>query len=182
MSNKEKNLEAGDQVLKGVLRTPLAFVMGGPVGLVVNAAVTAANAKYEIDRENEHKKYLESLKPKHSTFEEVEARHNQRQKLIDEIKESFMSAIKFGRDDCHINSSRNKYCEMSPKVDAPHPEWVWTGDSNIPEDGVSYCLKDFYNIYNKDKNDPSMVKYNLFGTYCYKVNSKPYLVICRMFS
>lgn len=182
MSNKGKNLEARDQVLKGVLRTPLAFVMGGPVGLVVNVIATATGAKYEIDRENEHKKYLESLKPKYLTLEELETRHNQRQKLIDEIEESFVSAIKFGRDDCSIHSVPNRYCEMNIKVDAPHPEHVWIIDSSITRDGVSYCLKDFYDIFNKDKNDSSIVKYNLFGTYCYKVNSKPYLVICRMFS
>ena len=49
---KEKpNLAARDEAINGVLRTPIAFLMGGPAGIIANAAYTALKVHYENEQQ-----------------------------------------------------------------------------------------------------------------------------------
>ena len=61
MRKIDKNLEAQNQIYRGIFRTPLAFLFGGPVGLIANTIFTASKVKDEIEREEKHKEYIESL-------------------------------------------------------------------------------------------------------------------------
>ena len=61
MSNNGKNLEAENELFKGVFRTPLAIMFGGLIGFLYNAIYTGARVNYEINREINHKEYLKSL-------------------------------------------------------------------------------------------------------------------------
>lgn len=182
MEKKEKNLEARNQVLEGVLRTPLALICGGPVGVIVNAVYTAASAKHEIDREEAHKQYLESLKAKPTTEEEWSKERNRKSDIENWLKLKFNDAKELSskeyekREVCY-----DRHCKYSLRIDAPQ-----NVDLNIPSisdsniEGVSYCLDDFYKLFAKDMGNPSIQMLRLGKTeFCYKVPTKPYYVVSR---
>lgn len=103
-----KNLEAIDQGYKGIFRTPFAFLLGGPVGLIANAAYTAYKVNDEIKTEAQHKEYLKSLgSPNQKTlkdfYEERERKKNlEKQKeneMIDYLKNEFIDSEDISFDD-----------------------------------------------------------------------------------
>ena len=191
MAEDEKNLEARDRVLHGVIRAPLSIIVGGPLGFAANVVYTAAAAKHEVDRENKHKAYLETLKPHYPTPEEVEQHQQERTDLEDYINKEFENAKKYGcwkkkgLPQWSMSSDpSSKYCKLTDRLADPCPYTLWikeNGEIIEKGDAISYRLEDFVEIYEKDKDDQSIRKYVLGGDWCYKVNAKPYYVVGRMF-
>ena len=66
-----KNLEAKNEVYKGIVRTPFSILFGGPVGFITNIAYTIYKAKNEIKQENSHKEYINSLYQKTNSYHEI---------------------------------------------------------------------------------------------------------------
>lgn len=65
-----KNLEAKDEIYKGIFRTPFAIIFGGPFGVIINSIYTALSVNHEIVEAENHKKYISSMnKPRKSLRE-----------------------------------------------------------------------------------------------------------------
>lgn len=92
-----KNLEAKDQIYRGIFRMPFAFLFGGPIGIITNTIFTTVKVNGEINRENQHKKYIESIIETSATQKKyIEERKSEDKRIkenkiknIDFLKEEF---------------------------------------------------------------------------------------------
>lgn len=175
---KDSNLEAKNEILKGVIRTPLSF-LGGPIGVLANIIATAASTKYEIDREEEHKIYLESLKHE-PDLDSLKRRSSEARAKLDYLWEAFRDANKYNwPTDTYLNVPYNDYCKQTTiSIIRRQPVAIWLRDG-AKYSGISYCMDDFYDIFMRDSEDPTMEKYLIKNRMCYRVDSKPYFVCCR---
>lgn len=69
-NNERKNLEAINETYKGLIRTPFSFLIGGPVGLVVNTIYSLFKVKHEIKREKEFQGKMANVFAPNSSYEE----------------------------------------------------------------------------------------------------------------
>ena len=87
MTERQKNLEAQNEIYKGLFRMPFAFLSGGPFGLLANAAYSIYKVKMEIGREKAFEEWLDTQFVHEKSYHEkmFEFKENEEKKKNDKI-------------------------------------------------------------------------------------------------
>lgn len=176
-----KNLEAENELFKGLIRTPLAFLVGGPTGLIGNFIFTALKADKEIDRENKHKEYVKAQYKKIKTPDEYRLDENQKKKAkgllynnqINFLKNEFRDS----EDISFAEWSGAKYLtkEVFTYVNRRYRVSIRCGSNFMMDSiGATYLPEDeFIAKYKEDMANNNIIKkYKLYNndvrvTFCY---------------
>lgn len=178
-----KNLEAIDQGYKGIFRTPFAFLLGGPVGLIANAAYTAYKVNDEIKTEARHKEYLKTLvAPNQKTlkefYEERERQKNlEKQKEIEKV-EYLKSEFSDGKDISFDDGFHFRYItdDKFTYKDRYYEAIFHYKDPLFGWRAKYYPIDEFISMYENDKKAGNIIEKNRFynnevrATFGYKTN------------
>jgi len=196
MSKKKKNrnLEAENEVFKGIFRTPFAFLIGGPTGVIANAAYTAFKANDEVKQEEERKKKWDSQfvdveengrKIKEQKRTEEEKKSNERKANIAYLRNEF--------DNCEDISFGEWFkcnCIYHKKIDYNYDLEKQLYRVSIRHTlnesfGANYLqMSEFIEKYKSDlENGIIEKKYRLYSKkayvrFCYKIKNKNYEYYC----
>lgn len=165
--NNKRNLEAYDQAYKGLVRSPFAFLIGGPCGLIINAVYSVIQINDEVQRENAHKKYLEDT----GIYGNPDVFADGRKKLLDERakkQEKSDSQLHYLRDEFDYCEDRSieydcwvKYNSKKPftHADKYYDAIIHTGSSlNDIWKGRYLPEKEFIDNYKRDKASGKIIK------------------------
>ncbi len=181
------NLESKNEIYKGVFRTPFAFLLGGPIGFISNIIFTAYKSKDEIKREEEHKKYIDSIYLKQSTLREYKEKKAKEKKRTNELISNNIEYLKCefrGSKDfsftkgfhvSYLNTkdflNENKFYKARFILNyGIGSENTWVGSY--------YPIDDFIVKYKNDLNAGNILEKNTFynnnvrATYGYKTNNE----------
>ena len=169
MSNNNKNLEAENEIFKGIFRTPFAFLFGGPTGFIANILFTAWMADDEIKRENAHKEKLKEMgvigDP--DIFKVGREVMNNQKKLYNDVKNDQLSYLKKEFNECEDPSFADCFNIRFHKkaTEALHKERHYAasityGDNYIDNTcGASYLPEnEFIEKYKRDRLNGNIIK------------------------
>lgn len=184
---EKKNLEAENELYKGAFRTPFALLVGGPLGVVANAAYTALKVKDEIKREDDHKKFIASIgtdmpTPQQIKHAEQKAEEERKQKKLTDmefLKSEFDNAEDPSFDDFFsLTYDGNGYLKESFRYFG----FLWIDSYHHVGGRTSYLpVPDFIKKYKKCleegaiENKYKFMNDNVMATYCFLSDKKYYL-------
>lgn len=61
MQKENRNVDVESKIVSGIVRTPLSFLMGGPIGVIANILFTASSVNKEKIEENKRKSKKEAM-------------------------------------------------------------------------------------------------------------------------
>ena len=161
-----KNLEAQNEVYKGLFRTPFAFLLGGPFGLAVNTTYTAIKVKNEIKGEIDHKKYLESIVKHTPTLKEYYDKLDKEEKEKEKTQKLLVDFFYLEFQNGHYVNEDEKYFMFSDlkggvfRKDAQSMTFSFSGKN--PMRGIRYRIESFAEQYYKDKLQDNIKEVYIF--------------------
>ncbi len=184
---KNKNLEAENEVFKGMFRTPFAFLIGGPVGVIANTIYTSIKAKEEITQNELHKNFVSSQFQKVQKLDEyLEEKKNNSlsdtlrwKSLIDYLSNEFDNSedISFNDGSSIVFCTKDKL----PKRKNHYRVIIRYGNDIFNSFGADYLPEnEFVEKYKEDKknnkicNMYKMYNNNINMTFCYQAGSNYY--------
>lgn len=135
-----KNIFAKEHIIKGIVLTPLAFLMGGPAGVIATWTRAGLLVKKEIDEEKERQANLEQLKTPEqkvdddiANFEKEKSKRKNNETIKCEIekifKENYNDYNRMFVCESMSYFDSDHYCELVYPRKTYYPyAAVWSGD------------------------------------------------------
>ena len=154
----QKNLEARNELYKGAFRTPFAFLLGGPAGVILNAVYTGLKTGSEV---KEHNEFLEKMESERKEYEakkaETIAKIEAEEKIYADVYDDFCKGTNIKRDYIRRFDTTGDYNWY--KMEA-YLEMILTDNgSGITEGkhlGYMYRMKEFCKKYFEDKENDNI--------------------------
>lgn len=184
---KKKNLEAENEIYKGLFRTPISFLLGGPYGLFVNTLYTIFRGKSEIQKEEEHKRFIESQFKQTVDLTQVHHMKEKEEEKAKEVERSLYDILLQEFDECEYVSKddKNYWFQYHSKYNVYNKKpqkcsLLYGKFFNKKSVGWCYEIDEFYNRYLKDKtNNNIKEKYRFVDhTVCFLYITNSNELIC----
>ena len=161
---RKKNLEAENEIFKGIFRSPFSFLIGGPCGFVANAIYTIIRTHDEIKQNEQHKEFINSQFCPMVDIKEIEENKIIENAKLNEARKQIATWLynEFGAAEEICLDKSYYYFRFLSKDKLFHgnkqKSCIRFGVTSKDYVGYCYHIEDFIKYYKKDLKENNITK------------------------